>query len=180
MIISESIISSDIAKELKDKFSCVQYDSVIRRIRRFFANKLFDSEYFYNKIIKYVISNYKKKHSDNNVHIIFDHMYSKDNYTILMFSFRIGKQGIPIYFKCFDGIRDPECFNTDTINDCINQVHLLFEGTNFNLIFLADRWFNAKDILEHINSLGHTYFIRVKSDIRISIFDSNEGHYIYK
>jgi len=36
MILSESSIASDIAKILKDDFSLVQHDSVIKRIRRFF------------------------------------------------------------------------------------------------------------------------------------------------
>lgn len=64
MILSESVVASDIAKNLKDDFSLIQHDSVIRRIRRFFANKLFNPETFYTKIVEYVITNYKKKHSD--------------------------------------------------------------------------------------------------------------------
>ncbi len=82
MILSESVVTSDIAKNLKDDFSFIQLDSVIRRIRRFFTNKLFNPELFYRKVILFVIQNYKKKHSDQRVHIIFDHMYSKDNYTV--------------------------------------------------------------------------------------------------
>ena len=42
MILSESSVASDIAKTLKDDFSLVQHDSVIRRIKRLFKNKLFD------------------------------------------------------------------------------------------------------------------------------------------
>jgi len=180
MILSESPSASDIAKNLKDDFSFVQHDSVIRRIRRFFSNKLFDSEAFFNKCIEYVISNYKKKHSDKRIHIIFDHMYSKDNYTVLMFSFRIGKQGIPIYFKCFDGSKEPDAFTNKTIIDGINKVHDLFKDKEFQLIFLADRWVNSKAILEHIDSLGYTYYIRLKDNLKINIFDSNEGYFIHK
>ena len=43
MIISESCVPSDIAKVLKDYFSSIQFDSVSKRIRRFFSNKLFIS-----------------------------------------------------------------------------------------------------------------------------------------
>ena len=41
MILAESVVASDIAKNLKGDFSLVQHDSVIRRIKRFFINKLF-------------------------------------------------------------------------------------------------------------------------------------------
>ena len=41
MILAESSSATDIAKELKDEFSIIQYDSVVKRIRRFFNNKLF-------------------------------------------------------------------------------------------------------------------------------------------
>ena len=78
MILSESSTSSDIAKNLKDDFSLVQHDSVVRRIKRLFTNKYFNPYKFYDKIIRHVISNYKKKHKDKRVHIIFDHMFSRD------------------------------------------------------------------------------------------------------
>ena len=130
MINSESIVSSDIAKTLKDDFSLVQYDSIVRRIRRFFNNKLFNPYSFYESIIKYVISNYKVKHSNNTIHIVFDHMYSKENYTILMFSLRIGKQGIPLLFKCFDGINNTKAFLDSTITDCIKTISNYFKDTN--------------------------------------------------
>lgn len=80
MISAESVVTNDIAKVLKDDFSLVQLDSVKRRIRRFFNNEL---------IIK-VITTYKKKHKDKRIHISFDHMFSHDNYIVLMFTMRIG------------------------------------------------------------------------------------------
>ena len=36
MIISESFVASDISKVLKDSFSSIQFDSIIKRVRRFF------------------------------------------------------------------------------------------------------------------------------------------------
>ena len=51
MISSESVVSTDIAKCLKNEFSYVQLESVQRRIRRFFNNDLFDSEAFFNALI---------------------------------------------------------------------------------------------------------------------------------
>ena len=41
MLLSESCVASDIAKHLKDEFSEVQHESVVRRITRFFTNNLF-------------------------------------------------------------------------------------------------------------------------------------------
>ena len=120
MILSESSTSSDIAKNLKDDFSLVQHDSVVRRIKRLFTNKYFNPYKFYDKIIKHVISNYKKKHKDKRVHIIFDHMFSRDNYTVLMFSMRIGKQGIPLWFRCFESNHSKEAFNISLIKEGIS------------------------------------------------------------
>ena len=56
-----------------------------------------------------------------------------------MISMRVCTQGIPIYFKIFKG--------------------------KYELIFTADRWFNSVNIMKHIDSLGHTYAIRLKSNI---------------
>ena len=60
MISSESVVTTDIAKCLKDDFSFIQLESIKKRIRRFFNNKLFDPENFYNSLIRSVISSYKK------------------------------------------------------------------------------------------------------------------------
>lgn len=84
MICAKSTVASDIACELKGEFSTVQHDSDVKRIKRFFSNKLFNPYEFYDKVIHYVISNYKKKHKNMRVHIIFDHMFSHDNFTVFM------------------------------------------------------------------------------------------------
>lgn len=42
MILSESSVSSNIAKELKDDFSLIQFNSITKRIKRLFNNKIFD------------------------------------------------------------------------------------------------------------------------------------------
>lgn len=189
MISSESVVSSDIAKSLKDEFSFVQLESIKKRIRRFFNNKLFDSESFYNSLITSVLSSYKKKHKDKRIHITFDHMFSHDNYVTLMFTMRIGKQGIPIWFKSFkQEYIDKEnslekgktiAFNESLIIEGIKHVSTLFND-NFDLIFLADCWFNSEKILNTIESLGHTYCIRLKKNIKIFIYDKKEGHKIWK
>ena len=52
MIISESLVPSDIAKALKGDFSLVQIESIIKRIKRLFTNKYFDPYDFYHEIIE--------------------------------------------------------------------------------------------------------------------------------
>ena len=180
IIQSESVSATDIAKVLKEEFSLVQYDSVVKRIRRFFNNSLFDPYLFYKDFISYILDNYKKKHQDKRVHIIFDHMFSHENYTVFMLSMRIGKQGIPIWFQCFKGISDNEAFEIGTLKNAITQVSHLFQKRNLELIFLADRWFNSIDLLKHIDSLGHTYCVRLKKNMHVYPFVKKEGHVIQK
>lgn len=189
MIMSESVVTSDIANALKSQFSFVQLESTKRRIRRFFNNNLFVPESFYDSLIRYVISRYKKKHSDNRIHITFDHMFSNDNYVTLMFTMRIGKQGIPIWFKSFKQLYinkdfsnekgNTLAFNESLIIEGIKYVSTLFDDS-YNLIFLADRWFNSEKILNTIDSLGHTYCIRLKKNIKVLIYDKKEKHKIWK
>ena len=179
MILSESSVKLDIAKKLKHNFSLVQIPSVTKRIYRFFKNKLFNPYDFYDKIIRFVISSYKKKHSyDNRVHITFDHMFSHNNFTVFMISMRIGTQGIPLWFRCFKGHDDYHAFQEQLLKDGISYVSSLFDKS-FDLIFLADRWFNSSTLMEHINSLGHTFCIRLKSDVKVLAFDKKEGHEIW-
>ena len=107
-------------------------------------------------------------------------MYSKENCTVFMFSLRVGKQGIPLLFRCFEGINNPNAFTDETIIQCIKIISSYFENTNFKLVFLADRWFNSFQILNTISSLGHTYNIRVKGNIKVKIFDNVKKTFIYK
>ena len=180
MLDSESVVASDISKSLKDQFSLVQHDSVVKRIRRFFKNKLFYPYDFYDKIIRFVIQNYKNKHMDKRIHIIFDHMFSKDNYTVFMITMRVGKQGIPLWFRCFEGKECPEAFEEDLLKEGISYVSELFSKEDFELIFLADRWFNSTSLMQHIASLGHTYNIRIKRNVKLLLYDKKEEHEIWK
>lgn len=180
MIKSESVSSFDIAKSLKSDFSHIKFDSIVKRINRFFNNNLFDPYSFYHDIISSALSNYKKKHSDKRIHIIFDHTFSHSNYTIFMFSMRIGKQGIPLWFKCFKDVSSNDAFKLKTIRDGIKAVSDLFKDYNFDLIFLADRWFGYPAVLDFIHSLGHTYCIRIKKNAFVYHFDNKEKHFIRK
>ena len=47
-----------------------------------------------------------------------DHTYSHENYTVFMISMRVGKQGIPLWFRCFKGIPQ-EAFQEEIIKEGI-------------------------------------------------------------
>lgn len=115
MIKSESCVTTDIAKNLKDEFSNVFLPSTQRRIRRFFNNKLFNGHDFYSQVISFVIKSYTCKHFDNRIHIAMNHMFIRDRFTVFMLSLRIGKQSIPLWFECFKGKNDPEAYKSDTL-----------------------------------------------------------------
>ena len=152
MILSESSVASDIAKTLKDEFSLIQHESVIRRIKRLFKNKLFDPYKFYDDVIRYVISNYKPKHDDKRIHITFDHMFSHDNYTVFMITMRIGKQGIPLWFRCFKDNNDSNAFDERLLKEGISYVSSLFDSS-YKLIFLADKLIDGSILLLFYNTL---------------------------
>ena len=107
-------------------------------------------------------------------------MFSKNNYVVFMISMRIGKQGIPLWFRCFKGNDCPHAFQESLLNEGISYVSSLFSNDDFQLIFLADRWFNSTSLMKHIDSLGHTFCIRIKRNIKLLIYDKKEKHNIWK
>lgn len=152
MISAESVVTSDFSRKLKDNFSSISIDSMERRFRRFFASF---SSYAYSSfelLIKHIISNFSLVHS-NKVVISLDHMLCKDKFTILLFSLRIGKQGIPIWFRCFNGFNSSDAYSLTLINQGISFCSSLFPSSRFHVVFLADRWFTFPDILSHIQKL---------------------------
>ena len=101
LISAESVVTSDISRKLKGDFSFVQLESVERRFRRFFASFYSIAYSFYSSFISLIISKFCVKHSDNKIHISFDHMFCMDRFTILLFSLRIGKQRCPSMVSLF-------------------------------------------------------------------------------
>lgn len=153
MISAESVVTSDISRKLKDDFSLVFLESIERRIRRFFNSFSSIAYSFFEAFIKYIISYFYVKHSNKVVHISFDHMFCKNKFTILLFSLRIGKQGIPIWFRCFKGLHNPDAYSLSLINQAISFCANLFLNKNYHIVFLADRWFPHVEILSHIQNL---------------------------
>ncbi len=64
LIDSESCASSDIATSLKDELKWAQFDSVVKRINRFWSNPLFDGYHFYNSIIRFILDDFIVKHNN--------------------------------------------------------------------------------------------------------------------
>ncbi len=83
-------------------------------------------------------------------------MFTNNKFTTLAFSLRIGKQGIPLWFKSFKGKNDSEAFSNSTIFKGIDYI--------YNIIFLTDRWFNNTKIMKYIENLNCTYCIRIKGN----------------
>lgn len=82
--------------------------------------------------------------------------------------------GIPLWFRCFKGKHDPESYKTSLIIEGISYVYNLFKDKNYNMIFLADRWFTNCEIMKYIDSIGETYCIRAKSNMLIYIYNYGE------
>lgn len=99
MIEAESVVTADIVKKLKGNFLKVFPASTTRRLERFFNNPKFDVYEFYDEIIREVIKNYKINKKE--IHITMDHMYCRDDFTVLVFSKRLGKQRNTIMVQKF-------------------------------------------------------------------------------
>lgn len=174
--------TSDISLHCKgQKFDFIQPDSVNRRIRRFFNNPNYDPYPIYDALIKHVISKFICKHPDGRIHIIFDHMFKSEDFSVFMITMRLGKKSVPLWFRCFDGGHSsPDAFKESLICQGIKYVCDLFaDFPHYRLIFLADRWFNSSSLLSFIGSLNHTFVVRSKSGSKVKFFDEKENHFIW-
>lgn len=182
MVSSLSSSTSQIALHCKgDKFDFIQPDSVIKRIRRFFNNTNYDPYLIYDSIIRHVISKFSCKHSDGKLHIALDHMYKSEDFVSLMFTLRIGKKSIPLWFRSFDGGHsNKDALKESLIIEGIKYVSDLFSNfENCHLIFLADRWFKSASLLAFIESLGHKFVFRASAGYNVFYFNSKEDHFIW-
>ena len=186
LINSESITSSKVALNLFSSFNpYVKLDSHLRRIHRFLNNSNYNIHTIFDDIVDDVLSKYKLSHDDNNIHISFDHMFTKENFTTLMFTLRVGRQGIPLYFKTYDGKHGNnhgDAFRIRNIKNGILYCHNLIKKhiPNSNIIFLADRWFgNLFPLMNYIDSLNDTFVMRCKSNMLVYFMPYNESHKIW-
>ena len=186
LINSESTTLADISLAIVPLHNDVLLSSIERRCSRFLNNPNFSIHDIFDSIISDVLSRFKSSHPDiNRFFVSFDHMFVEDKHTILMFSLRIGKQGIPIYFKLFPGQfakHHGDAFKSKNIIAGISYCHNLIKSINPNaeIVFLADRWFgNLFNIMDFINSIGDIFVFRCKKNMKVFYFDKKEGHKIW-
>lgn len=98
---------------------------------------------------------------------------AKINSLLFFFLSVSANSGIPLWFRCFKGMHDPEAFSVSTIHQGILFCKKLFDNKNCHIIFLADRWFPNSSTLSYINNLNCFYCFRVKSDFLFYYYDSN-------
>ena len=186
LINSESITLSEIALSIVPLHKDIFLSSIERRCSRFLNNPNFFIHDIFDSIITDVLSRFKISHPDiNRFFVSFDHMFVEEKHTILMFSLRIGKQGIPIYFKLFPGKfakHHGDAFKSKNITFGISYCHNLIKSIcpNAEIVFLADRWFgNLFPLMNFINNLGDIFVFRCKKNMKVFFFDKKEGHKVW-
>ena len=119
-------------------------------------------------------------------------MFTKNNFVNLVFTLKIGKQSIPIWFRCdktksnrhheIDVLTKKWLFSEKVIFNAIDEVIELLSPINTKITFLGDRWFCNLKMMKHINDKGHYFCIRgkVNSNIKVFMYDKKEKHKIYK
>jgi hypothetical protein len=167
IIISQSVVLSNISQKLKDTYSSGTEESKIKRLQRFLSNKAINAEKVYEFFAYRLLQNYKN-HSKK-IYIIFDHTTIMDKFIILQFSLKIGKRAVPIWYKMFlykeDGNKDFE-----HVKQGLKFIHKIVTPYDFDVTILADRGFKSVDLFQLIDeTLKFKYCIRCTKDLRIII-----------
>lgn len=166
IILSKSVVISDISEKLKNDFTDANEASKIKRINRFFSNSPINPEYIYSFFIEEVIKKYVKRSYNNKVVIIFDHIPLDDRFLILKFSLKVGKRAILLWYKIFEYKED----NNKSFNhgkECIKTLNDIFVSYNYRVILLADRGFKSIGLFKFIDNLRWKYCIRCTKDMII-------------
>ena len=191
IINSENITTLDISKSFIDDSLLSNQSSIEKKLWRFFNNSKFNGISFFNNSIKHIINNFKALKHDKLI-VVMDHMFMKNNFVNLVFTLKIGKQSIPIWFRCdktksnrhheIDELTKKWLFSEKVIFNAIDEVIELLSPINTKITFLGDRWFCNLKMMKHINDKGHYFCIRAKvnSNIKVFIYDKKEKHKIYK
>jgi hypothetical protein len=169
IIISQSVVLSNISQELKDSYSSGTEESKIKRLQRFLSNKAINAEKVYEFFAYRLLQNYKN-HSKK-IYINFDHTTIIDKFVILQFSLKIGKRALPLWYKMFlykeDGNKDFK-----HVKQGLKFIHKIVTPYNFDVTILADRGFKSVDLFEFIDkTLKFRYCIRCTKDLGITIAD---------
>ena len=149
IINAENVTTLDISKCYIDDSFLSNQSSIEKKLWRFFNNNKFNGIEFFNSSIKYIINNNIECMRHNKLVVVLDHMYMKNNFVTLMFTLKVGKQSIPIWFKCdktksnrhyeIDELTKKCLFSEKVIFNAINEVIELLSPLNAKITFLADR-----------------------------------------
>ena len=101
----------------------------------------------------------------NNPHFDIYSFYD-DLISYVMDKYKVKHSDNIVYFRCFEGTNDPDAFSFDTIKNALTYAHKLFP--NYQIIFLADRFFNDPSIFKLIEDFSDFYCIRTKTNITVS------------
>ena len=192
IINAENVTTLDISKCYIDDSFLSNQSSIEKKLWRFFNNNKFNGIEFFNSSVRYIINNNIGCMRHNKLVVVLDHMYMKNNFVTLMFTLKVGKQSIPIWFKCdktksnrhyeIDELTKKCLFSEKVIFNAINEVIKLLSPLNAKITFLADIWFCNLKLMKFIHDKGNYFCIRAKvnSNIRVYIYDKKEKHKIYK
>lgn len=175
IILSESVVISDISKKLKDSFTDATEESKIKRIYRFFSTSPINPDYIYGFFVEDIIRNYVKRSNCNKVIIIFDHTTIDDRFFILKFSLKVGKRAIPLWYKIFE-YNEPNNKDFSHIKEALRDLYPIFKTYDYEVILLGDRFFKSIDLFRFIDGLGWKYCIRCTKDMIVKIDGKGKIH----
>lgn len=177
IILSKSVVISDISEKLKDDFTDATEESKIKRIYRFFSSSTINSEYVYSFFIEEILKKYVKRSNNNKIIIIFDHTTLDDRFLILKFSLKVGKRAIPLWYKKFD-YHEKENKSFEHVKEGIRELNDIFVSYNYEVILLGDRGFKSIDLFKFIDKIKWKYCIRCTNDMLVKIEEKNKIKYL--
>ncbi|MDP4146934.1 MAG: transposase [Bacillota bacterium] len=177
ILLSKSVILSEISQKLKDNYTDATEGSKIRRIFRFLSKSTTKSDYLYYCFIEEVIKNYVKRSNSKKIVIIFDHTTLEDRFLILQFSLKVGKRTVPLWYKIFYyNEKDNKSF--EHIKQGISELNEILSSYDYEVLLLADRGFKSIDLFKYIDALEWKYCIRCTNDMLIKIEDKKKIKYL--
>lgn len=177
ILLSKSVIISEISQKLKDNYTDATEQSKIKRIYRFFSTSAIRSNYLYYNFIEEVLKNYIKRSNNNKVIVIFDHTTIEDKFLILQFSLKVGKRGVPLWSKIFE-YNEKDNKNFKHIKQGIQELNDIFTCYNYEVILLADRGFKSIDLFRFIDKIGWKYCIRCTNHMLVKIEGKEKIKYL--
>lgn len=177
IVLSKSVVLSEISERLKDDYTEASEASKIKRIFRFLTSSIIKSDYLYYNFIAEVMEKYIKRSNNNKLIIIFDHTTIEDKFLILQFSLKVGKRVVPLWYKIFK-YKEKGSKSFKHIKQGIKELNDILASYNYEVILLADRGFKSIDLFRFIDELGWKYCIRCTNDMLVKIEGNEKIKYL--